>query len=299
MKKIKLVKTLACIVGIFILSACNAQSDIESEQASTERVTSSEPQSVESDVIEDSADSIVNEEESKNNSLVTRTIKADTSEVGSQLTENANYALYPSNIKESNIENVNQYMWSERNVNVYFPQIYYSNEYLQYNFEIETSINRELFLESIGNEDSFLLTRDIRGLVEYNMDYVITKADEEIFSIKYLGDICSVDHQHWICSGMTIDVQTGEKINLSEFIILDEDLAQQVEKGEILYEDEAGYEVEFVISCIESFIDNFNNGIEDAYSCYYLEEDTINLIVPMYQGNANYIILKIPFELAD
>lgn len=63
---------------------------------------------------------------------------------------------------------------------------------------------------------------------------------EKIFSNKYLGDICSVDHQHWVCSGMTIDVQTGEKINLSEFIVLDEDLARRVEKGEILYEDEAG-----------------------------------------------------------
>ena len=102
-------------------------------------------------------------EKSEDSALLTRTITADTSEVGSQSTENVNYALYPSNIKETNVENVNKYVWNERNVNIYFPQIYYSNEYSEYNFKIETSINQELFLESIGNEDSFLLNRDNRG----------------------------------------------------------------------------------------------------------------------------------------
>lgn len=234
-------------------------------------------------------------EKSEDSALLTRTITADTSEVGSQSTENVNYALYPSNIKETNVENVNKYVWNERNVNIYFPQIYYSNEYSEYNFKIETSINQELFLESIGKEDSFLLNRDNRGLVEYNVDYVITKADEEIFSVKYWGDICAIDHQHRICSGITIDVQTGEKVKLSDYIRLNENLVQQVQKGEILYEDEAGYEIDFVISCVESFINNYRT--EEAYSCYYLEENTINLIIPMYQGNANYIILKIPFEV--
>ena len=118
----------------------------------------------------------------------------DTSEVGGRSTENEINALYASGVHEDNSTSTNEFVWSERQINASFPQIYFSNEFAEYDKKIETKINQALFDEGICHDSCFLINRDIRGLVEYDMDYVITKANEEIFSIKYQGHLYSVDH---------------------------------------------------------------------------------------------------------
>ena len=42
-------------------------------------------------------------------------------------------------------------------------------------------------------------------------------------------------HEHDFCRGITIDIQTGEKVALSELITLEDNLVKQVENGEIEY----------------------------------------------------------------
>lgn len=220
----------------------------------------------------------------------------DTSEVGGRSTENEVYALYASGVHEDNSASTNEFVWSKRQINASFPQIYFSNEFAEYDKEIETKINQALFDEGICHDSCFLINRDIRGLVEYDMDYVITKANEEIFSIKYQGHLYSVDHGQNICSGITIDVKTGEKISLSEFIALDDELLNQLQSGDIEYVDQAGYEKEMIIEIVRRFLDYYKKDLIDTDNCYYIEQDVIGLIVPVYQGNANYIILNIPIK---
>lgn len=197
---------------------------------------------------------------------------------------------------EDNSASTNEFVWSERQINASFPQIYFSNEFAEYDKEIETKINQALFDEGICHDSCFLINRDIRGLVEYDMDYVITKANEEIFSIKYQGHLYSVDHGQNICSGITIDVKTGEKISLSEFIALDDELLNQLQNGDIEYVDQVGYEKEMIIEIVRRFLDDYKKDLIDTDNCFYIEQDMIGLIVPVYQGNANYIILNIPIK---
>lgn len=225
-----------------------------------------------------------------------RKIMINSVETDGKNVELQDFAIYPSTISERNESNLNQYIWSERNINITFPQIYFSNNYMQYDSEVEKNINKALFEQSLMNDVSFLVGRDMRGLVEYNMDYVITKANEYVFSIQYQGQLYSVNHGNNICSGITIDIRTGERIDLSEVITLDNTLIEKIRNGQIEYIDSAGYEEEFIIELVEEFLTNYQEGLLDTYSCYFLEDGMVNLIIQMSHGNSNYIIVKIPID---
>lgn len=142
-------------------------------------------------------------EETLEESPIKRVLGEDTSEVGSHETENTNYALYPSTIVETNPKDKpSRFGIWEKTMNITFPQIYYSNEYENYHgSEIETTINHDLFMYSMGNSDSFLVGRDGRLLREYTTDYEITKADDELISIKYYGECLSVFRDNDLCRG--------------------------------------------------------------------------------------------------
>ena len=228
---------------------------------------------------------------------VKRVVGEDTSEVGGHETENTNYALYPSTIVETDPKDKpSQFAIWEKTIEITFPQIYYSNEYGDYHgSEIETAINHDLFLQSIGNDDSFLFGRDARLLRGCTVDYEITKADDALISVKYMEECWNVFRGHSFCWGITIDTRTGEKVALPEFITLEDNLVEQVENGEIQYIS-SWFEWEDVIDSVELFCESYKKGFKDTYSCYYLEEDAINLVIYLMQGNSAYIILRIPLD---
>ncbi len=233
-------------------------------------------------------------EEEQEEPPVQRVVGKNTSEVGGHETENTNYALYPSTIVESDPKGKPSHFipW-ETTSELIFPQIYYSREYGHYqNSKIETAINQELF-NAIGYAD-YLSDRDTRLLREIMMDYEITKADDELISIKYYGTVLDVWHENDICYGITIDIQTGEKAALSEIMTLEDNLVEQVENGEI--EMSSPYDWEVSVGYIEEFCEDYQKGLRDDYTCYYLEEDAVNLVIDTMRGNNHYFILRIPLE---
>lgn len=246
---------------------------------------------------QESVEEQVEQEEISEELPVKRVVGEDTSEVGGHETENTNYALYPSTIVETDPKDKpSQFAIWEKTIEITFPQIYYSNEYGDYHgSEIETAINHDLFLQSIGNDDSFLFGRDARLLRGCTVDYEITKADDALISVKYMEECWNVFRDHSFCWGITLDTITGEKVALSEFITLEDNLVEQVENGEIQYIS-SWFEWEDVIDSVEYFCEFYKKGFEDTYSCYYLEEDVINLVIDLMQGNSAYIILRIPLK---
>ena len=233
-------------------------------------------------------------EEEQEEPPVQRVVGKNTSEVGGHETENTNYALYPSTIVESDPKGKPSHFipW-ETTSELIFPQIYYSREYGDYqNSKIETAINQELF-NAIGYTDC-LSDRDTRLLREIMMDYEITRADDELISIKYYGTVLDVWHGHDICYGITIDIQTGEKVALSEIMTLEDNLVERVENGEI--EMSSPYDWEVSVGYIEEFYEDYQKGLRDVDTCYYLEEDAVNLVIGILRGNMNYFILRIPLE---
>lgn len=235
------------------------------------------------------------EGEEQDEILEKRIVNEDTSQVGGHETENTYYAIYPSTIVENDpADKPNQFFICEKEISITFPQIYYSNEYEEYDRKIETAVNHELFLASTGADD-FLFERDMRQLQGCVTDYEITKVDDEVVSIKYIEECWDIYHDNTFYQGITLDVKTGEKIDLSAYIDLEDNLVEQVENGEIELIS-LGHEWEDVKDSIYWFYESYQNGEEDTYSCYYLEEDAINLCVELMQGNAAYVILRIPLK---
>lgn len=264
-----------------------AEAEEEIQEAETEREIEQEESEQEDEIEEE-------QEETVEEPPVQRVVGKNTSEVGGHETENKNYALYPSTIVESDPKGKPSHFipW-ETTSELTFPQIYYSNEYGDYqNSKIETAINQELF-NAIGYAD-YLSDRDTRLLREIVMDYEITKADDELISIKYYGTVLDVWHENDICYGITIDIQTGEKVALSEIMTLEDNLVERVENGEI--EMSSPYDWEVSVGYIEEFYEDYQKGLRDDYTCYYLEEDAVNLVIDTMRGNNHYFILRIPLE---
>lgn len=88
---------------------------------------------------------------------------------------------------------------------------------------------------SINNDDSFLFERDISGLQQCTTEYMITKADGDIFSIVFTEQLVTTEHTQNSCRGITVDTA----------------------------------------------------------HCYYMEENAVNLIVPLNHESGGYVVLCI------
>ena len=205
------------------------------------------------------------------------------------------YAIYPSTIIESVDAETGEYVQWKNDVHIIFPQIYYSNEYSDYNFEFldfEAKINQALFYLGLRNDDSFLLGRNNRDLWEYRMNYTITMANEELFSIKYYGHMYTIWRAMRFCYGVTINVWTGDVAEISEYVIVNEELLRGIENREIVVHS-SGYDMDYVIELTSNFIMSYD-AMPNKSNYYFLTDNFVNLIVPVPYGNGNYIILEIP-----
>ena len=306
MNQKKTIMILSVCVLLLVCTGCRKQIE---EAAHMNVEMDSEVETVQEESIEEETEKVTEQEEEieeevepeeeieEEESPIQRVERENTSEVGRHETENTNYALYPSTIVESDPKNKpSQFIPWETTIELTFPQIYYSNEYGDYqNSNIETAINQELF-NAIGYADC-LSDRDTRLLREIMMDYEISKADDELISIKYYGTVLDVWHEHDFCQGITIDIQTGEKVALSELITLEDNLVERVENGEI--EISSLYDWEFPVGYIEELYEDYQKGLRDEYTCYYLEEDAVNLVINIMGGNNTYFILRIPLEAEE
>ena len=292
MNKKKAIMILSVCISLLVCTACQKQVE---DAAHIDIETDSEVETVQEDsensIEETEPEEEIEEEQAEPEEEEIEEEEIEQEETGGHERENTNYALYPSTIVESDPKGKPSHFipW-ETTIELTFPQIYYSNEYGDYqNSKIETAINQELF-NAIGYAD-YLFDRDTRLLREIMMDYEITKADDELISIKYYGTVLDVWHGHDICYGITIDIQTGEKVALSEIMTLEDNLVEQVENGEIEMSSPYGS-----VGLIEEFCEDYQKGLRDDYTCYYLEEDAVNLVINIMGGNNHYFILRIPLE---
>lgn len=215
------------------------------------------------------------------------------SETVGRKTDNAYYAIYPSVIEEDTPQNISeQYVVQKKTIHITFPQIYYWKEHYNFGSEIESVINQEMFLLSIDNNSSFLFERDISGLQQCTTDYMITKADSDLFSIVFTEQLVTLDDTENTCRGITVDVSDGTVFDLSEYVKLGNDLVSQVENGTIEFISEE-YEWNDVSADVERFEKEYRAGNIDTAYCYYLEEDGINLIVPLNHKTGGYVILRL------
>ena len=203
-----------------------------------------------------------------------------------------NYALYASSIVESKAADASKHVYHDMDIALRFPQISYSNDYAEYDEDIESHINRVLFAQSIGNEENFLVNRDNRELVEFETNYTITMANDDMFSVKYYGHIYSISHAISFCYGTTVNAVTGEIAEVSDYIAIDDSLVALINNGSVEYFSAPEYDKATVERAVSEFIEN-QSIVPHQNNCFYISDDRINLIIPVNQGNRNYVILSI------
>lgn len=200
-----------------------------------------------------------------------------------------NYAIYPTRITEENPPSNDPYVVWPISIELQFPQIYYSREDEGFDEEKQIQINQMLLTRGASNCSNLLIERDNFITKEYKIDYIITMADEHVFSIMYSITLDSIWHYDNRCVGITIDVDDGSRAKVSDYVDIDESLIEDVKNGTVTCFS-PGYNEEYIISQLEWFLENFDE--EDAYDCFYLDENNIYIIVSTIGGNENYLILK-------
>lgn len=215
------------------------------------------------------------------------TCEIDGSEGRSVVLEN--YAIYPTRITEENPPSNAPYVVWPMIVNLQFPQIYYSREDEEFDGKKQVRVNQKLLEKGVPHFQDILVERKTLLENEYDTDYMITMADEHMISIKYDIYAENRSHYNYLCNGITLNVDTGERMKVTDYINVDETLIEGVKNGSIRCC--TGYTQEYIIAQIESFLEFFDE--EDMYDCFYLDEKYVYLIVHKSGGNINYIILKI------
>ena len=182
---------------------------------------------------------------------------------------------------------------TDKRINIEIPKLSHIEGKEINNKEAIEIINKELELASVGDNKEWLLAQEIRELYGYTVEYNITYATDEVLSLCYYTEIADRRAVANYAQGTTFNPQTGEKIPVEKYTNIDKNLLEEVKNGNLHFGSDAGYDEEFMLGYLESFIDDYLSGNVDVYSCYYLSDNAINLIIPVSYSNSNYFILKI------
>ena len=182
---------------------------------------------------------------------------------------------------------------TDERVMIQLPKFAYNDASAWNNESIQDAINKELELASVGEHIAWLLPQDIRELYEYTVEYDITKATDDVVSVCYVKELYDRSLGAHYAEGITFDPQTGKKISVEEYVTIDEHLLEEVKNDRIRFESLPGYDDEFMMGYLEEFIESYTSGNKDRYSCFYLQDNEINLIIPVTYRNANYFLIKI------
>lgn len=211
---------------------------------------------------------------------------------------NALYAIYPTDMIETNPSETNDYISYNKEISLHFPQIYYSDSSDTIKAK-QAQINTHLFELATGYNTQLITSRETYDLKSYTSQYEISFTDEDLLSIKFENQLLSISHANQYCYGITLNTTTGEYLAISDYIAITSDLIEQIKSHNITYSSQPNYDEDFVISATDAFIENYNNGFVDETDCFYLDSDTLHIITPVLQGNGNYIILDCPLSSAQ
>lgn len=238
--------------------------------------------------------------------------------------ETETYAIYSSTMTETFPQDLmpeevrdNFLVW-DKSYQACFPQLYYRNGHVNVGSEIERKINEELY--KVGGYNEYTrLERKLRNIRQDEADYTITRADGDVASMCISSFGVSVFSVGGRIQGITIDVNTGELIDLSDFYSFEKSPVEMIENGEIEFVDlyyeyypdidsepkeikSLMYEWNDMKASVEDFYEDYLAGKVDTYHCYFVEDNAVDILIPSWYGvPANkweerqvYIILHIP-----
>ena len=196
------------------------------------------------------------------------------------------YIIMPSTLKDyegSRREDLTNWM---RSVEILYPQIYLvSNDYDQ-SAEWEKKINQKLF------QEGFHILGE-SGLLEREKEYVtihydITQLSERMISLCYYGFRHIPTRSYSYISGITIDLDSGEVMALSDFLSIDKELLYvQIANNEFeIINDAPPFELQ-----TEGYIAAFINQ-ENHVNDFYIKDNRVCLVIPTSGNYGFYTVLN-------
>ncbi len=179
---------------------------------------------------------------------------------------------------------------NDERISLSIPEFNY-NDLSQGNKEIQSLINKEMKMAALGDHLDILMSEELSDLEEYEVDYVIEKSGENLCSMQFQGNIHTHQYIHNFARGITINILTGEKIPIENYMKIDENLLVEIEEGKKAFESNKKFKTKDMIYDLQTFIADYENGLVDSYTCYFLDGKGINLIVPVQGGNTDYFFV--------
>ena len=205
--------------------------------------------------------------------------------------ETEKYIIIPSTLKDyegSRRDALTNWM---RSVEILYPQIYLvSNDYDQ-SVELERKINQVLF------QNGFNIIGEA-GLLEREKEYItihydITQLSERMISLCYYGFRHIPTRSYSYICGITIDLESGEAMALSNFLSVDKYL---------LYVQIANNEFEIINNVppfelqTEGYIDTFIKQ-ESHINDFYIKDDRVCLVIPTSSNYGFYTVLNTQIQI--
>ena len=154
---------------------------------------------------------------------------------------NALYAIYPTEMTETNPSETNDYISYNKEVSLHFPQIYYSDSSDTIKAK-QAQINTHLFELATGYNTQLITSRETYDLKSYTSQYEISFTDEDLLSIKFENQLLSISHANQYCYGITLNTTTGEYLAISDYIAITSDLIEQIKSHIITYSSQPNYD---------------------------------------------------------
>ena len=194
-----------------------------------------------------------------------------------------NYSIAPSLLTDTDLPRPEDNTRWEKRVTIRYPQVYSGEDD---NFEKENRINKHIFQYILGLHD---ILDEKSGYVSYDADYKITYSDADLFSVLYTGIVSTPWKETWFCKALTFNFKTEEFLQASDYVSI-QALSQKYASGEYrLINSELFSSDEYFSYAIDSYFQDYSS---DNYNNFYLYENGIGIIVPIFGGRCEYIILE-------
>lgn len=145
------------------------------------------------------------------------------------------------------------------------------------------------------------------GITACNFEFKVTLLNEELISIAYTGEVYvegSARRNNEFYAA-TFDLQTGEKLALTDFVTVDEAFINKVKQTEMI-DTVSGERVsradvwDAQNTCTtDELIRRFTETLGRDYYNFYLTEDTLVVSVPVSHAGGDYVLITLPGPYAD
>lgn len=194
-----------------------------------------------------------------------------------------NYSIAPSLLTDTDLPRPEDNTRWEKKLTIKYPQVYSG---VDENFEKENRINKHIFQYILGLHN---ILDEKSGYVSYDANYKITYSDADVFSVLYTGIVSTPWKENWFCKALTFNFKTEELLQASDYISTQE-LSEKYTSGEFrLINSELFLSDEYFSYAFDEYIQDYSS---DNYNNFYLYENGIGIIVPIFGGRCEYIILE-------